>query len=233
MHSFETDFYFLGERTYVHGPTILGSFLNTMEALERANADSETLILTCRFQRYTRENGIILCWTAEEERPRFCTSHLCATATMKSRNLMYNFALLCREGRPIARRMPYDEENYFEEIESDSEFGGRASLRNIATKKDLIRAIVAFNKRVHLKTEGRKASKQSSRWSFSWLRGLALPRFPAETSCSDMTAKASLLLTSMNVWIVRNNFHSVSEGYLEFAEYPPCAFRIGFAGQPY
>lgn len=232
MYTLETDFYFLGERIYVHGPTILGGFLTAIDRLrEPVHIEAEAQILTCRIRQYIRENGTIFCWTVEEEAPKLNASHLCATATVQSHNQAHYFALLTQGVRPIDRCLPYDEDKYLGQVVSDYQFGGAGSLRNIATKKDLIRAIVAFNKRIHVETECCKADGMSYRWIVSSLDGLVLPSLPAEIPVGNIIMDASLRLTSLNVRNVGDNLHSVSEGYLQLAQHAPCRFQIGFARQ--
>jgi len=227
-----TDYYFLGERTYVHGPTILVSFFAVVDPRgDSIDTDPEIRVVTCRFRRYLRENGTIVWWTAGEEAPEYDSQHLYASATVESRGQTYHFVLLSDGKLSIDRRVPYHENKYLGDFEADREYSGTCSLQGVFTKKDLIRAIVAFNKRIHEDTDRQNPDAESRRWGFSSLDGLLLPGIPAETPKSDAAIETSLRLTSLRVWNVGDNLHSRSEGQLKVPGQRPCTFRLGFTGQ--
>ena len=226
----KTNFYFLGERPYVHGPTILGCFLNTLkEFKDGTDEEADAEIVTCRFRQFISENGTVLCWTSQEKRPKFQPEHLCATATVRSRQGTCSFILLKEGTQPISRRVPYGEDKYLGEVVSDDQFGGKGFLREISTKKDFIRAVVAFNKRVHIEAE-RKTGRLPYRWIFSSLEELILPGLPTEIAKNDLRAEARLELANINLWNMGGNLQSISEGYVEFRHHEPCKFKIGFTG---
>ncbi len=233
MHKRPTNFYFLGERAYVHGPTILGAFLGLVDQLEDLPGSSQgATILTCRFREEARENGLLVCWTSQGARPNLDASQVCTTATIQGVARTYGLALVRQEPFPITRRMPYDESVYVAEVSPDGDFGGRGTLTGIRTKKDLIRAIVAFNKMTHDQALRRKAEPGSYRWSFSSVDGLRLPDIPSQDPGQTDSQDAKIELARINVWSIEGNMHSLSQGSLQIPGSERCAFRIGFTGQP-
>jgi hypothetical protein len=112
-----------------------------------------------------------------------------------------------------------------------SDFAGEGTIQNIRSRKDLLRAIVAFNKRLHILTTEGRAPTVTYRWSFASVEGLELPSVSQEMATSS-SLTGSLSLGNVSVWNVEGNLHSLSRGALEVPGFPGSCFRIGFAGQP-
>lgn len=230
MHTVPTDFYFLGERDYVHGPTILGAFLSTLNTLCGSAEPPAARVVTCRFRKYLRENGTVLAWGASEEPPDMRMGEVCATATISAAGGTYRFAVLPRGDSSIRCRMPYEEGAYLAHVVQVADFSGSASIQNVRTKKDLVRAIVALNKKLHDLRMEAHAQSGRYRWSFASVEGLELPAIPAESAGDAPSFEGLLSLESASVWSVGGNLHTVSRGQVRLADFPPCSFQIGFAG---
>src|SRR2546425_3685145 len=212
MHTVPTDFYFLGERDYVHGPSILGACLSIVEKVCGSAESPAVRVVTCRFRRYLRENGTVLAWSASEAPPHVGTGEVCATATLSVGDGTYRFAVLERGDSSIGCRVPYEEDAYLGHLVQAGDFSGSGNIQNVWTKKDLVRAIVAFNKRLHDRWMGEHGQSGRYRWSFASLEGMELPAIPAE-SPGDAPSFAGLLsLDQTSVWRVEGNLHTVSHG---------------------
>lgn len=189
-------------------------------------------IVTCRFRQFIHENGTVLCWGQEEQRPGIDPDGLCTTAILRRGGGQYLFALVRAEAQAIGRRLPYDEDSYLEKVEGDGCFGGSGTVKNVSSKKDLIRAIVALNKQIHETSATGNHVGGSYRWSFGSLEGLELPPIPAELPAAAQGRRGAIHLKSVNLWSVAENLHSVSEGTIRISESYASKFRIGFAGRP-
>jgi hypothetical protein len=229
--SVPTDFYFLGDRTYVHGPTILGCFLSTVERTGAKSGRLPARVITCRFRRLVQENCVVACG-AKTEPSGLPPGPIWATATIEWGGVEVSLFLIGREIRAIERRLPYDEAAYLTHVEVGSDLTGSAMLQFLRTKKDVIRGIVALTKVLHVEQFDRRGESKKYRWIFSSTDNLVLPGFPAEESAEAAGAKARLRLAVRNVWEMEGRMYTVSGGELEYRGGGPSAFTIGFAGYP-
>lgn len=144
-----SDFAFIGERDYVHGPTIFEAF----RARALAAAKTPATGFSFRFLRINQTvhaNGTIVIVRADEPRPPW--GRPAAELSCDAGASAWYLGLYDRESRPITRREPAREKDFVRDVALSGPLSGEVTLIGVRDNADLFQAVVEANKQVHLKT---------------------------------------------------------------------------------
>jgi hypothetical protein len=150
MRSFPSDFAFIGDRDYVHGPTFFEAFREGVLQLAGAQAGEALRVRYLRVNRTVRANGTIV--VAGEDEPLPGAERPAAEMSCRAGGRSWHAAFHEGGQSPITRRTAPRERDFVRDVELSSAFSGVARLQKLRGDDDLFQAVVEANKQVHLHT---------------------------------------------------------------------------------